>query len=131
VTTAVIGNCGVGFAPCREEAHALLVRVMEGVEDIPGVVMAEGLPWTWETFPEYLDALEARKRDSDVAAYLPHSPLRVYVMGERGAAREPATDADLERMRTLTREAIACGAVGIASSRLILHRTKAGEQIPS
>ncbi len=131
VTTAVMGNCGVGFAPCRANDHDLLVRVMEGVEDIPGVVMAEGLPWTWETFPEYLDALAARARDIDVAAYLPHSPLRVYVMGARGAQREPATDGDLSRMRTLTREAIEAGAIGVASSRLAMHRTKAGEQIPS
>jgi N-acyl-D-amino-acid deacylase len=77
VTTVVVGNCGVGFAPCRAADHELLIRVMEGVEDIPGVVMAEGLPWNWETFPEYLDALDAHPRDIDVAAYLPHSPLRV------------------------------------------------------
>lgn len=131
VTTVVMGNCGVGFAPCRPEDHQLLIRVMEGVEDIPGVVMAEGLPWTWETFPEYLDALDARPRDIDVAAYVPHSPLRVYVMGERGANRESATANDLARMRALAREAIDAGAIGFASSRLFLHRTKDGEQIPS
>jgi N-acyl-D-amino-acid deacylase len=131
VTTVVTGNCGVGFAPCRAEDHEMLIRVMEGVEDIPGVVMAEGLSWDWETFPQYLDALEARSRDIDVGAYLPHSPLRVYVMGRRGADREVATDDDLARMRTLSREAIEAGALGIASSRLFMHRTKAGEQIPS
>ena len=131
VTTVVTGNCGVGFAPCRQEDHELLIRVMEGVEDIPGVVMAEGLPWTWETFPDYLDALDRQPRDIDVAAYLPHSPLRVYVMGERGARREPATEADLDRMRGIAREAIEAGALGVASSRLFMHRTKAGEQIPS
>jgi N-acyl-D-amino-acid deacylase len=131
VTTAVMGNCGVGFAPCRSEDHDLLIRVMEGVEDIPGVVMAEGLPWTWETFPEYLDALEGRRHDIDVAAYLPHSPLRIYVMGERGANREAATSDDLARMRALSREAISAGALGIASSRLFFHRTNTGEQIPS
>ena len=131
VTTVVTGNCGVGFAPCREQDQDMLVEVMEGVEDIPGIVMTEGLPWTWETFPEYLDALENRKRDIDVAAYLPHSPLRVYVMGKRGAAKEPATPEDMDRMRLLTKEAIDAGAIGVASSRMMYHRTKAGEQIPS
>jgi N-acyl-D-amino-acid deacylase len=91
VTTAVMGNCGVGFAPCRAADHDVLVDVMAGVEDIPGVVMVDGLPWDWETFPEYLDALDARQRDIDVAAYLPHSPLRVYVMGQRGAAPRPVS----------------------------------------
>ncbi|MCP1470429.1 N-acyl-D-aspartate/D-glutamate deacylase [Sphingobium sp. OAS761] len=131
VTTVVTGNCGVGFAPCRPADHDLLIRVMEGVEDIPGVVMAEGLDWDWETFPQYLDALAARPRDIDVGAYLPHSPLRVYVMGQRGADREPATADDLARMRTLTREAMEVGALGTASSRMMYHRTKAGDQIPS
>ena len=131
VTTVVVGNCGVGFAPCRPADHDLLIKVMEGVEDIPGVVMAEGLPWNWETFPEYLDALEAHPRDIDVAAYLPHSPLRVYAMGARGAKREAATPDDMAKMRSLAREAIEAGAVGFASSRQFIHRTKAGEQIPT
>ena len=131
VTTVVMGNCGVGFAPCRQEDHDVLVDVMAGVEDIPGVVMTDGLPWTWETFPEYMDALEAGKRDIDVAAYLPHSPLRVYVMGQRGANREPATADDLAKMRALAKEAIEIGALGFASSRLTIHKTESGSPIPS
>ncbi|BBY44474.1 N-acyl-D-amino-acid deacylase family protein [Mycolicibacterium celeriflavum] len=131
VTTAVMGNCGVGFAPCRAEDHDVLVDVMAGVEDIPGVVMVDGLPWDWETFPEYLDALDARRRDIDVAAYLPHSPLRVYVMGRRGADREPATPQDLARMRALAKEAVEVGALGFASSRFSFHKTASGELIPT
>ena len=131
VTTVVMGNCGVGFAPCRQQDHDVLVDVMAGVEDIPGVVMTDGLPWTWETFPEYLDALEAGKRDIDVAAYLPHSPLRVYVMGQRGADREPATPEDLAKMRALAKEAMEVGALGFASSRLTIHKTESGSPIPS
>src|ERR1700756_2604309 len=131
VTTAVMGNCGVGFAPCRTEDHEVLVDVMAGVEDIPGVVMVDGLPWNWETFPEYLDALDSRARDIDVAAYLPHSPLRVYVMGQRGADREPATGEDLQRMRALAKEAIEVGALGFASSRFSFHKTESGLPIPS
>lgn len=131
VTTAVLGNCGVGFAPCRKADHDALIRLMEGVEDIPGVVMAEGLPWDWETFPQYLDALAARPRDIDVACLLPHSPLRVWVMGERAIAREAATDEDLAQMRAIAREALDAGAIGFATSRLNIHRTKAGEMIPT
>ncbi|KUH82041.1 MULTISPECIES: amidohydrolase family protein [unclassified Mycobacterium] len=131
VTTAVMGNCGVGFAPCRAEDHEVLVDVMAGVEDIPGVVMVDGLPWDWETFPEYLDALDSRRRDIDVAAYLPHSPLRVYVMGRRGADREPATPEDLARMKALAKEAVEVGALGFASSRFSFHKTASGELIPT
>lgn len=131
VTTVVMGNCGVGFAPCRTADHDVLVDVMAGVEDIPGVVMTDGLPWTWETFPQYLEALDSGVRDIDVAAYLPHSPLRVYAMGERGANREPATAEDLARMRALAKEAIEVGALGFASSQLGTHRTDGGQQIPS
>ncbi len=131
VTSVVMGNCGVGFAPCRPDQHAMLVGLMEGVEDIPEVVMTAGLPWNWETFPEYLDALDARRLDIDIAAQLPHSALRVYVMGERGARREAPTAEDLAAMRALTAEAIRAGALGVTTSRNILHRTRAGELAPS
>ena len=131
VTTAVMGNCGVGFAPCRPDDHDVLVDVMAGVEDIPGVVMVDGLPWHWETFPEFLDALDAGQRDIDVAALLPHSPLRVYVMGRRGVDREPAGPEDLALMRKLAAEAVAAGALGFASSRFTLHKTESGKPIPS
>ncbi|WP_163765483.1 N-acyl-D-amino-acid deacylase family protein [Mycolicibacterium parafortuitum] len=131
VTTAVMGNCGVGFAPCRPADHDVLVDVMAGVEDIPGVVMVDGLPWHWETFPEFLDALDAGRRDIDVAAFLPHSPLRVYVMGRRGVDREPATAEDLAMMRKLATEAVHAGALGFASSRFTLHKTESGQPIPS
>ena len=99
VTTVVMGNCGVGFAPVRPDRRDWLIGLMEGVEDIPGVVMVDGLPWHWESFPEFLDALDSRRRDIDVAAFLPHSPLRVYVMGQRGVDREVATPEDLAMMR--------------------------------
>ena len=131
VTTVVIGNCGVGFAPCRPDDHDVLVDVMAGVEDIPGVVMVDGLPWHWETFPEFLDALDAGRRDIDVAAFLPHSPLRVYVMGRRGVDREPATAEDVAMMRKLAGEGVQAGAVGLASSRFTLHKTESGRPIPS
>jgi N-acyl-D-amino-acid deacylase len=131
VTSVVMGNCGVGFAPCKPDQRDILVKVMEGVEDVPEVVMTEGLPWNWETFPEYLDALEARRFDIDVAAQLPHSALRVYVMGERAATHEPPTAQDLARMRALTTEAVRAGALGVSTSRNMMHRTKAGELAPS
>ncbi|MCX7202529.1 MAG: amidohydrolase family protein, partial [Burkholderiales bacterium] len=131
VTSVVMGNCGVGFAPCKPDQRDILVKVMEGVEDVPEVVMTEGLPWNWETFPQYLDALEQRQFDLDVAAQLPHSALRVFVMGERAAAQEPPSADDLAQMRALTTEAIRAGALGVTTSRNMLHRTKAGELAPS
>ena len=131
VTSVVMGNCGVGFAPCKPAERQLLVRVMEGVEDVPEVVMAEGLPWNWETFPDYLDALGARQFDVDVAAQLPHSALRVYVMGARAATGEAPTADDLAAMRRLTTEAVRAGALGVTTSRNLMHRTKAGELAPS
>ncbi|MEZ5708298.1 MAG: amidohydrolase family protein [Blastomonas sp.] len=131
VTSVLMGNCGVGFAPCKPEQRDMLVAVMEGVEDVPEIVMTEGLPWNWETFPEYLDALDERELDIDIATQLPHSALRVYVMGERAAAHEPPNADDLARMRTLTSEAIRVGALGVSTSRNLMHRTKAGELAPS
>ncbi len=131
VTTVVMGNCGVGFAPCRPHQRDTLVTVMEGVEDVPEVVMVEGIPWNWETFPEYLDALAERRLDIDIAAQVPHSALRVFVMGERAATFDPPTKADLDAMRVLTTEAIRAGAVGVSTSRNMFHRTKAGAMIPS
>ena len=101
VTTVVMGNCGVGFAPCRPDQHELLIKLMEGVEDIPHPVLVDGLPWTWESYPEYLDFLAARQYDMDLCGYVPHAPVRVYVMGQRGADREPATQADLEFLYSL------------------------------
>lgn len=131
VTTVVMGNCGVGFAPCRPHQRDMLIELMEGVEDIPEVVMAAGLPWNWQTFPEYLDALSERRLDIDIAAQIPHSALRVYVMGDRGARREAPTAGDLQAMTALTSEAVRAGALGVSTSRNLLHRTRAGELAPS
>ncbi len=131
VTTAVMGNCGVGFAPCRPEQRGDLVKLMEGVEDIPEVVMIEGLPWNWETFPEYLDALALRELDIDIAAQIPHSALRVYVMGERAVRKEAPTADDLAQMRGLVAEGIRAGGFGVTTSRNVMHRTRAGDLAPS
>ncbi len=130
-TTVVMGNCGVGFAPCRREDHEVLIELMEGVEEIPGTALAEGLPWNWETFPEYLDAIAARPRDIDVAALVPHGPVRVYVMGERGVNREPATPADIAEMRRVIAEGLAAGGVGFSTSRTLVHRSSRGDFIPT
>jgi N-acyl-D-amino-acid deacylase len=131
VTSVVMGNCGVGFAPVRSDQHDLAIKLMEGVEDIPEVVMATGVPWNWESFPEYLDALDLRETDVDFAAQLPHSPLRVFVMGERGADLEPPTADDLDAMRRLTCEAVQAGALGVSTSRNFAHRFKSGRLAPS
>ena len=131
VTTVVMGNCAVGVAPCRADQRDLLIKVMAGVEDIPEPVMLEGLPWSWETFPEYLDALAARECDADFAAMLPHGPLRVYVMGQRGADREPASAAELAQMSRIVGEALEAGAIGFSTSRTLIHRTVDGALAPA
>ena len=131
VTTTLIGNCGVGFAPCRPEERDMLVKLMEGVEDIPEVVLTEGLPWNWHSFPDYLNALEARPFDLDVATQVPHAAVRVYVMGKRGLDREPATAADAAAMARIAADGIKAGALGFSTSRTINHKTKAGELIPT
>jgi len=131
VTTVVMGNCGVGFAPCKAEDHDLLIRLMEGVEDIPFPVLSVGLPWNWEGYPDYLDALERRRFDVDIASQLPHAALRVFVMGQRGANREPATEADIHAMSALARRAAEAGAIGFSSSRTLNHRTSDGQPTPT
>ncbi len=131
VTTAVIGNCGVGFAPCREGDRESLVRLMEGVEDIPYPVLTEGLKWNWTSFPDFLDLLASKSFDMDIAAYVPHAALRVFVMGERGANREPATESDITEMCRLLGEALDAGALGIGTSRTIFHRSSDGQPIPT
>ncbi len=131
VTTTLIGNCGVGFAPCRPEERDMLVKLMEGVEDIPEPILTAGLPWNWRSFPDYLDTLAARQYDLDVATQVPHAALRVYVMGQRGVDREPATEADSAAMARLAVEGIQAGALGFSTSRTINHKTKAGELIPT
>ena len=130
VTTILFGNCGVGFAPVRREHQNSLIGLMEAVEEIPGITLAEGLKWDWESFPQYLDALERMPRAIDVAAQVPHHPLRVYVMGERAIAREPATAEDIEAMRRATREALEAGAFGFTTSRTNSHKTPTGEMVP-
>jgi N-acyl-D-aspartate/D-glutamate deacylase len=131
VTTAVMGNCGVGFAPCKPADHDRLVRLMEGVEDIPFPVLSQGLPWNWESYPDYLDALAARRFDIDIGAQLPHAALRVHVMGERGANREPATEADIAAMAAIAKRAMEAGAMGFSTSRTLNHRTSDGQPTPT
>jgi N-acyl-D-aspartate/D-glutamate deacylase len=130
VTTVTMGNCGVGFAPAPPGKRDWLIGLMEGVEEIPGSVLAEGMAWDWESFPEYLDALDAMPRAIDVACQVAHGPLRAYVMGERGAANEPATAEDIARMTALMREAMDAGAFGFTTSRTVMHKGTDGKVVP-
>lgn len=130
VTTVVVGNCGVGFAPVRPGKEEWLVQLMEGVEDIPGTALHEGINWEWETFPEYLDAIDARRYSVDVAAYVPHGAVRGYVMGDRGARNEEATPEDIQEMARIVAEARKAGAVGFSTSRTMGHKAKDGEPVP-
>jgi N-acyl-D-aspartate/D-glutamate deacylase len=130
VTTVVLGVCGVGFAPARPTDHEMLITTMESVEDIPGDVLREGLPWTWESFPEFLNAIEANSYAMDVAAQIGHIPVRSYVMGERAIANEPATPEDIAAMSAIVRDAVDAGAVGFSTSRVLAHRTAAGDPVP-
>lgn len=129
-TTVLMGNCGVGFAPCKPNERDMLIRLMESVEDIPGTALTEGMSWEWETFPEYLDALERMPRAIDIATQVPHCALRVYVMGERGANNEKATAEDIRRMRELVEEGLDAGALGISTSQTKLHVTDVGDVVP-
>ncbi|MGJ5176176.1 N-acyl-D-amino-acid deacylase family protein [Bradyrhizobium oligotrophicum] len=131
VTTAIMGNCGVGFAPCRPADHQRLIQLMEGVEDIPEPVLEAGIPWEWESFPDYMEWLGKRTFDLDIGAQLPHAALRVYVMGERGARRDPATAEDNRAMAALARDAVTAGALGFSTSRTLNHRTSTGDYTPT
>jgi len=131
VSTVVMGSCGVGFAPVRPEHHKKLIRLMEGVEDIPGSALAEGLTWDWESLPEYMASLAAKPHSIDLAVQVTHDPLRVYVMGDRAVAEESATDEDIAEMQRLTREALEAGAVGFSTGRSDVHRSADGDWTPS
>jgi len=131
VTTVISGNCGVGFAPCRPQDQDRLIRLMEGVEDLPFPVLKAGLPWNWLSFPDFLDSLEPRAFDADIGLMLPHAALRVFVMGERGANREPATAEDIARMAAIAEAAIRAGAMGFSTSRTLNHRTSDGQPTPT
>src|ERR1700689_3168981 len=131
VTTAIMGNCGVGFAPCKPSDHQRLIQLMEGVEDIPEPVLSAGIPWSWESFPDYMDWLSRRQFDMDIGAQLPHAALRVYVMGERGSRRDPSTADDNKAMAALAGDAVRAGALGFSTSRTLNHRTSTGDYTPT
>ena len=130
VTTVVMGNCGVGFAPAAPNRHEWLIGLMEGVEDIPGTALSAGMQWNWETFPEYLDYLDTLPKALDVGTQVPHGAVRAYVMGERGAKNEPANPEDIHEMKQLVREGIEAGALGVSTSRTIVHRAIDGVNVP-
>ncbi|MEZ5970530.1 MAG: amidohydrolase family protein [Hyphomonadaceae bacterium] len=130
VTTVVMGNCGVGFAPAKPDKHDWLIGLMEGVEDIPGTALAEGMTWNWETFPEYLDELERLPRTVDVGTHVPHGSVRAYVMGERGARNEEPTETDIAQMSKVVEEGLRAGALGFSTSRTILHKSVDRELVP-
>jgi N-acyl-D-amino-acid deacylase len=130
VTTVVAGNCGVGFAPVRAEHRQKLVELMEGVEEIPGIVLDEGLDWKWTSFPDYLDRLESQNYSLNIAAQIPHAPLRVFVMGERALRHEPATPEDISEMARLVQEGMEAGAVGVSGARILEHMSSTGEAVP-
>ncbi len=130
VTSILLGNCGVGFAPVKPDQHQFLIELLEGVEDIPGTALSEGMTWGWESFPEYLDLLDGLRWTVDVGTQVPHAALRTYVMGDRGADVEAAATADeIDRMSRLCEEAIVAGALGFTTSRTYVHRTSRGQQI--
>src|SRR5262245_23500893 len=130
ITTVVMGNCGVGFAPAAPDRHDWLIGLMEGVEGIPGASLREAIQWDWESVGEYLDALDRIPRAINVAAQIPHGAVRAFVMGERGAANEPATDDDIARMAAVVAHGVAAGAVGLSVNRLELHKSVDGREVP-
>ncbi|HPG63424.1 MAG TPA: amidohydrolase family protein, partial [Casimicrobium sp.] len=130
VTTAVMGNCGVGFAPVKPPMREWLIQLMEGVEDIPNAALSEGIDWQWETFPEYMDALEKMPRALDIGCQVPHGALRPYVMGLNGIESNDANAQEIDEMRRLTREALVAGALGFSTSRTLIHKGADGKHVP-
>ena len=130
VTTVVMGNCGVGFAPVRPGQEDWLIQLMEGVEDIPGTALSEGMEWGWESFPEYLDALDSKEYAIDIGSQIAHGAIRSYIMGDRGSNNEPANATDIAQMKKLVHEAIDAGALGVSTSRVLGHRAMNGEPVP-
>jgi len=130
VTTVIMGNCGVGFAPAKPDRHEWLISLMEGVEDIPGTALAEGITWDWETFPEYLDALEKLPRTVDIGTHVPHGAVRAYVLGDREQPGAVPTDEDIAAMARIVEDGVRAGALGFSTSRTVLHKSVDGELVP-